>query len=235
MLGLQETINAAVARSMKKSLEQNRSITIGLDFDNTIVSYDNAISLLSADIGNLPPTLPRNKLAIRNFLRREGREAEWTRFQGELYGPGMKFAKPFDGSIGAITSLARLGYKLVIISHRSRYPYAGPPHDLHKYANNWISQNLLDNIKRVDPAIFSRICFLETSNEKIEMIARLQCLAFVDDLPEILRSTTFPPGTRRVLFSPTGAFEQYPDDDFEVLHHWNALPGMMQKFVSLFA
>lgn len=98
---------------------------IGLDLDNTIVCYDRAIRLLADKLHQLPSSVPRTKLGLRDFLRTLGREEDWTAFQGELYGPGMKYAQPFNGAISAMQMLKSQGHDLAIVSHRSRRPYAG--------------------------------------------------------------------------------------------------------------
>lgn len=170
---------------------------IGLDFDNTIVCYDKAIAILAEEQFDLPDDLPRAKLAIRDHLRGLGREADWTRFQGELYGPGMIHAEPFENAIDVIRELAALEHQLVVISHRTRFPYLGERHDLHGYAEGWIRECV--------PPLFASVIFNETKADKIENIRRTGCSIFVDDLPEILSDPTFPNSTRRILFVPNGA------------------------------
>jgi len=175
---------------------------IGLDFDNTIVCYDQAITLLAENLFELPPELPRTKLALRDFLRTAKRETEWTAFQGELYGPGMRHAQPFEGAIEALLQLVAAGHELLIVSHRSRRPYAGEPYDLHASARGWVSERLQcyglfaeDN---------SNVNFLETRQKKIACIAEHGCQAFLDDLPEVLTDPGFPANTAGILFDPSG-------------------------------
>ena len=115
---------------------------IGLDFDNTIVCYDNAIKLLSEQLFELPDDVSRTKIGLRDYLRREGRESEWTAFQGQLYGPGMIYAEPFADAISTMHQLEDQGHELFIVSHRSKWPYAGRRYDLHGAAQNWISEHL---------------------------------------------------------------------------------------------
>lgn len=169
---------------------------IGFDFDNTIVCYDNAIAVLAEQQFDLPPDLPRTKLGIRDFLRSSGREPEWTRFQGELYGPGMIHAEPFEGALKVIEELVTLGHKLVIISHRTRFPYLGERHDMHAFARDWVRERV--------PSVFDSVSFRETKAEKIATIARSGCDVFLDDLPEILSDSAFPSSTQGVLFAPNG-------------------------------
>jgi hypothetical protein len=175
---------------------------IGLDFDNTIVCYNEAIALLAEELFELPAEVPRTKLGLRNYLRGAGREPEWTAFQGELYGPGMRYAEPFDGAIATMQQLLAEGHELVIISHRSRRPYAGEPHDLHAAARNWVAERLKST------GLFAeangRMNFLETRQEKVARIAELACQAFLDDLPEVLGDSAFPVSTAGILFDPSG-------------------------------
>ena len=175
---------------------------IGLDFDNTIVCYDQAIALLAEELFELPAEVPRTKLGLRNYLRATGRELEWTAFQGELYGPGMRYAEPFDGAIATMQQLLAEGHELMIISHRSRRPYAGDPHDLHLAARNWVAEWLKST------GLFAEangsVNFLETRQEKVARIAELACQAFLDDLLEVLGDSAFPVSTAGILFDPSG-------------------------------
>jgi len=176
---------------------------IGLDFDNTIVCYDAAIAVLAEKLLDLPAELPRTKLGLRDHLRATGRELEWTAFQGELYGPGMVHAQPFEGAIDTMLQLVEQGHELIIVSHRSRKPYAGEPHDLHAAARTWVAERLQAT------GLFIEYCgsvnFLETRQEKVAKIAELGCQAFLDDLPEVLGAPGFPANAAGILFDPSGA------------------------------
>lgn len=199
---------------------------VGLDFDNTIVCYDNAIATLSEELFNLPTEVPRTKLGLRNFLREADREPEWTAFQGELYGPGMRYAQPFEGAIETMLNLTSAGHELVIVSHRSRLPYAGYPHDLHAAAQNWVeerlhSHGLFTNNKDV-------VSFRETLQQKVVRIAELGCQAFIDDLPEVLKARDFPNNTIRILFDPSGTV---PSAEWGLrISSWGELPNLLIEF-----
>jgi hypothetical protein len=171
---------------------------IGLDFDNTIVNYSDAIARLGKERFELPKGLPVNKVNLRDFLRSEGREREWTEFQGELYGPGMRYADPYRGAIETMRNFSAGGHRLVIISHRTKLPYAGRPYDLHASAVGWVTARLSSQGLFSEDAVY----FLETRADKIEMIASLNCEVFVDDLPEVLSDPNFPKSTKGILFDP---------------------------------
>jgi len=173
---------------------------IGVDFDNTIVCYDIAIARLAEELFHLPREVPRTKLGLRDYLRSEGRESEWTAFQGELYGPGMRYAQPFAGAIDTMQRLSAEGHVLTVVSHRSKWPYEGHRHDLHHAAQKWISTRLQP--MGIFPTIGESVHFLESRIDKIAKIAELKCKVFLDDLPEILEAPEFPSSTIGIAFRP---------------------------------
>jgi hypothetical protein len=170
---------------------------IGFDFDNTIVCYDQAIKILTDKL-NLPEELTRNKLSIREYLRNQNRENDWTKFQGTLYGPGMAYAMPHAFFIEVANYLKLHHHELFIISHRTKYAYAGEKHDLHHFAREWlelkINSNQLINTKN--------ILFLETLENKIMKIKENKIDLFIDDLPEVINHKNFPTKTKSILFDP---------------------------------
>lgn len=206
-------------------------LKIGLDFDNTIVCYDEAIALLAERLFELPPHVLRTKRGIRDHLRACGREPEWTQFQGALYGPGMEGAKPFAEAIETMQKLVSQGHQLMIVSHRTRVPYAGPPYDLHAAARIWVSQHLqaagLFLPKGEDATSKSTVSFLETRKAKVAKISELGCRVFVDDLPEVLEESCFPKTTVGILFAPSG--ERNRNASHHTISAWHQLPDLLDQ------
>ena len=200
---------------------------IGLDCDNTIICYNEAIALLAEELFELPAEVPRTKLGLRNYLRAAGREHEWTAFQGELYGPGMRYAEPFDGAIATMQQLLAEGHELVIISHRSRRPYAGEPHDLHLAARNWVADRLQSIGLFGTIGDKSVIHFLETRDQKVAMVAELSCAVFIDDLPEVLSAPGFPLDTYGILFDPSREAQLPKQGNNAVISAWFQLPQLI--------
>ena len=200
---------------------------IGLDFDNTIVCYNEAIALLAEELFELPAEVPRTKLGLRNYLRAAGREPEWTAFQGELYGPGMRYAEPFDGAIATMKQLVAGGHELVIISHRSRRPYAGYPHDLHAAARSWVTDCLQSIGLFEEESNNSKVHFLETRDQKLTMVGKLGCAALLDDLPEVLAAPSFPCDTYRILFDPSREAQLPKQSNNDVISAWCQLPQLI--------
>lgn len=167
---------------------------IGVDFDNTLVSYDDIFHRVALEQGAIPASVPRSKLAVRDFLRREGREAVWTEMQGTVYGARMDEVQPYPGALEFLTWARASGIEACIISHKTRHPFLGPKHDLHAAAQRWVDTHVPGI-----PAFFEL-----TQEEKLARIRACACEHYIDDLPEILLAKGFPGGVQRILFDPDG-------------------------------
>jgi len=176
---------------------------IGVDFDNTIVCYDDVFGRIAVEKGLVPSDAATSKTVIRDHLRRAGAEDRWTELQGVIYGPRMMDAPPFPGVAEFFRRCREAGVPVAIISHRTRHPYLGERHDLHAAARDWLARHGFHNSAGVGlPA--ERVFLEETKEAKLARIAEMGCTHFVDDLPEILAHPLFPPGVRRILFDPHG-------------------------------
>lgn len=183
---------------------------IGVDFDNTIVCHDPVIYRIACERNLVPADLPAVKEAVRDHLRRTGREDQWTAMQGLVYGPLLREAPPFHGVLGFLARCRREGAHVSIVSHRTLVPIVGPAFDLHGAARDWLREQgfLSPAAAGLTPADIH----METSKEaKLERIARLGCTHFVDDLPEFLGAPGFPAGVQRILFDPHGRHSDQGD------------------------
>ena len=177
---------------------------IGVDFDNTLVSYDEIFHRVALEQGVIPTSTPRTKLAVRDHLRREGREPVWTEMQGTVYGARMDDVEAYPGALDFLKWARESGIEVCIISHKTRHPFIGPKHDLHAAARRWVERH-----------VGSIETFFElTKEEKIARIAACRVGHYIDDLPEILLAAGFPGTVERILFDPDG--------------HHSALNGLLQ-------
>jgi hypothetical protein len=180
---------------------------IGLDFDNTLVRYDRLFHRLAVERRLIPAGLSATKQAIRDFLRTAGREADWTELQGVAYGPRITEAEPFPGVNHFLTRCRAAGVRVAIVSHRTRHPYRGEKHDLHAAAHAFLEAHGFYETR--DTGLSPDDVFLElTLADKLRRVGRLGCVAFVDDLPELLAEPAFPTSVRKVLFDPA---DVHPD------------------------
>lgn len=174
---------------------------IGIDLDNTLADYRRPLERLCASHG-LPGSPADPKLALREALRSRGEEREWTRLQGEIYGPLMREAELFAGAAETIRQWKATGSEVCVVSHRTKRPIVGEKHDLHAFARQWIDEQKLD---------VADLFFEETKEAKLTRIGSLRCDVFIDDLPEILLHPGFPSATRKVLFDPGLSHPSRPD------------------------
>lgn len=174
---------------------------IGVDFDNTIVCYDELFHQLALERSLIPPSLPANKETVRDYLRQQDREEAWTELQGYAYGARIREAVPFPGVTEFFQKCRDWGIPICVISHKTRQPVRGPNADLHQAALAWLEDlGFLDHRGIGLPA--KSVFFEETKEQKLRRIADERCSHFVDDLPEFLSHPEFPVSVERILFDP---------------------------------
>lgn len=196
-------------------------LIIGIDFDNTLVCYNKSIFTLAKKFFAVSDEL-NTKSKIKEYITDSYGNLAWTKFQGELYGPGMQFAEPYENAVKTLSDLSSSGIKLLILSHRTKYPYAGQKYNLHEFAKNWIAENLKFNGKNIleDSSIF----FFEEKKEKIKAIKDNACDFFLDDLTEIIRDSDFPERTEGILFDPYKKNTWFPS-----INNWEQLKYRIRK------
>lgn len=175
-------------------------MNIGIDFDNTIVSYDALFHQIALEKKIIPSSLHISKSAVRDHLRAIKREDLWTLLQGEVYGLRMSEAPAYPGFFEFLKKAQECGHEVSIISHKTKYPFVGPKYDLHQAAKNWIKNATSLNNLRLNQN--TNTFFEITKEEKIARIAELNCHLFIDDLPEILSMSGFPDNIQKILFDP---------------------------------
>ncbi|MEQ9638565.1 MAG: hypothetical protein RIM84_00950 [Alphaproteobacteria bacterium] len=191
---------------------------LGIDLDNTIVSYDALFADLAVRRGLLRKTPIGGKRAVCDAVRRGAGEAAWQALQAEVYGPAMADAKPFDGVIEFVRDARGQGIEVRIISHKTRRAAAAPDGcDLHEAALAWLDAN---GFFRDDGLRPEDVRFLPTRADKLDAIAAAGCTHFIDDLVEVLADPAFPTDVARYLFAPTGACTDKP---YKVCQSWREL------------
>jgi len=176
-------------------------LIIGVDFDNTIVCYDEVFRKVALERRAIPETTPPSKGAVRDYLLQVGLEPLWTELQGYVYGPRMQEARPFPGVLEFFTHCRAKGHSLFIISHRTRYPYLGERYDLHQAARNWVDVYGFHDPSRIGLPR-DHVFFEASKQDKLARIREKACTHFIDDLPEFLEEPDFPASVQRIFFYP---------------------------------
>ena len=180
---------------------------IGIDLDNTIACYEKVFEPIAIDMGLIPGRKECwSKLQIRETLQKKGRNDLWTHLQGEVYGPGMQRATIFAGVREYFLEAAKRGYEVWIVSHRSRRPAIGTPHDLWLSAVQWL--NTAGLLRPEGKVLRNRLLLAPTREAKVREIIRIGCTDFIDDLPEVFSHQLFPRNIHAHLFDPAGVAPQ---------------------------
>lgn len=183
---------------------------IGVDFDNTLVCYDEVFLRLGreAGLGGLADS-DRQK-AVREAARQspEG-DLAWQRLQGQAYGPRIQEAQAFEGALAFLTRCHAAGITTRIISHKTQFAGIDPTGtDLRMAAMAWMEgRGFFSPSTGLEAKHF---LFGATRQEKIAHIKALGCTHFVDDLEETFREPDFPRDVQGILFAPGTPSETPP-------------------------
>ena len=181
-------------------------MVIGVDFDNTLVSYDRLFPIAATDRGFSLPREMQTKEGVREYLRAcDGGELEWRRLQAIVYGVRIIDAEMIEGVDRFFRLCRRAGVPIYVVSHKTEMTsYADPPINLRTAAVNWMESRGFfthDGFGLSRQAVF----FASSRSEKIAKIDALKCTHFVDDLEEVLLDPLFPPWVEGLLFAPAKA------------------------------
>jgi len=177
---------------------------IGIDFDNTIICYDNVFCDLAKSWQLVPEDYVGTKRELRDAIRLlpEG-ELVWQRMQGKAYGEFIKKAEIFSGVKEFISACnANPNVEIFIVSHKTEFGHFDENRvSLRDAARGWLQEQGF--FKAKVPMIKEQQVFFETTREeKIARIKALECTHFIDDLIEVLDSPLFPNQVERFLFQP---------------------------------
>ncbi len=178
---------------------------IGIDFDNTIVSYNELIYSVARKRGLISVGVVKNKKEIRDTIRElpDG-EIEWQRLQAFVYGKGMKNAALMDGVTDFFDLCKKLNAPRFIVSHKTQFASMDLERvDLRQTALQWMKTNKFFSKDGFGLAL-DNVYFKSTRQEKIDCIKTLRCSHFIDDLEETFLEESFPAHVEKILLSPQG-------------------------------
>jgi len=186
-----------------KRHESGARIRIGVDFDNTLVSYDDLLYRLALERGWIQSELARNKKSIRDCVRElpDG-DVKWQQLQAIAYGAGIGGAFMAAGAEMFFGMCKQHGVRLYIVSHKTDYASFDETHtNLREAAINWMKQNRVFDIDGLGVSM-EDVFFEPTRAGKVERLTRLWCTHFIDDLEETFLEPSFPPTVEKILYDP---------------------------------
>ena len=204
------------------------AIRLGIDFDNTLVCYDRVFHAAAAANGLIPHDLAVNKTMIRDYIRSHAGPEAWTKLQGAVYGKQIESASPFEGVRESLEHCKAKGASLALISHKTKWPVAGPKWNLQAAAWAWLeAQNFYS--ERSSENLFDEVWFEETREGKYQRIRDWECDLFLDDLPEFLADEEFPKCCRPVLFDPLQMHAEIAPT-LKRISSWRELPELIDSW-----
>jgi hypothetical protein len=201
-------------------------VTIGVDFDNTIISHDAVFHQIALEMGLVDARTPRSKAAVRDAVLATRSNDEWTVLQAHVYGARMRAAAPYPGVKDFFQRCRALSIPVHIVSHKTQYAAMGPRDDLRRSALDWLEEEGFFAADGIGLPC-DRVHFASTRQEKLERITNLRCTQFVDDLPEVLDEPDFPAGVGKVLFDPNDIHEGWTGG--RRIRRWTDLSVLLDK------
>jgi hypothetical protein len=175
---------------------------VGLDFDNTIIRYDDVFVAAAKERGLIPEGFGGSKQQVRDAIRLlDDGEISWQKLQGYVYGAGIGGASMFEGLDAFLRRAKAHGDTISIVSHKTEYGHYDPLRvNLREAAIGWMEEQGF-----FEPAQFGlsydNVHFGATREEKLAVIRASGVEVFVDDLEEVLDEPGFPEGVQKILFS----------------------------------
>jgi hypothetical protein len=178
---------------------------IGIDFDNTLVDYDQVFAAEARGRDLIGADFKGSKRQLRDHIRNlPGGEIAWQRLQGHVYGAGICAARMFEGADAFLTACRTRGIEVFVVSHKTQFGH-GPSGgiNLRTAALAWMtSQGFFSGSGFHIPP--DHVFFESTRAEKLARIRAIDCGYFIDDLEEVFADRDFPAGVYPILFATTG-------------------------------
>jgi hypothetical protein len=197
-------------------------LRIGIDFDNTIVGYDEVMYRIASERGLVGGDGDLTKRTVRDRIRQlpDG-EIEWQKLQALAYGPRMGEAVLLEGADEFIRRCRRAGVDVCIVSHKTLFAnYDETRTDLRAAAMAWMTAR-----RFFEPDGLGLRCgdvyFESTRAAKIARVAQIGCSHFIDDLVEVFLEPSFPSGVQKILLAPDAA--AMPAAGAAIVPGWRAL------------
>jgi len=160
-------------------------IKVGLDLDNTVISYDQAFQMVAVGWGLIRDDCLLDKRALRDKIR-EGLDGElvWQKLQGYVYGKGINMASLFPGVYRFLWRCQHRNIEVEIVSHKTEFGHFDPEkHSLREAATNFLrAKGLLDEKK----PFIKKITYKDNRDKKLNYIQQNNFDWFIDDLEEVL-------------------------------------------------
>ena len=174
-------------------------IKIGIDLDNTVISYDRAFHKAAITFGFVEENCTLIKKALRDKIRKKPNgEAKWQELQGFVYGAGINEAILFPGVYRFLWRCREKNIQVEIVSHKTNFGHFDKSKkSLRDSATKFlINHNLLDS----NNPLINKITYKSSREDKLDYIKLQNYEWFIDDLEEVIFSKELK-NQKGILFS----------------------------------
>lgn len=179
---------------------------LAVDFDNTIVSYDDLIYQVAVEMDLLPEGQSTTKEEARQIIRRQPNgELAWQRVQAAIYGPRISEAKLIHGVVPFFQECKQRGYPVYVVSHKTEYASQDQTGtDLRSAAMDWMKDHGFFEEQGLGLSP-KDVYFEDTRPKKVARVTSLGCSHLIDDLEETFLEESFPANVEKLFYSPNAA------------------------------
>ena len=199
---------------------------IGIDFDNTIVNYDNLIADIAKMLYSPLPKNISNKNDIKQFIIKKYSEKKWTALQGLIYGPLINGAK-INSNFKKFVSMFNKSHNIFIISHKTKESFCSHKFRLRESAINFLKFHDFLNIKSPHSIPLKNIFFESTIEKKIKRIEKLKCDYFIDDMNLILDNIKNK-NLIKIKFDKQNNFFKLSKNNYSI-NNWNKIINIIKN------
>ena len=202
------------------------SCKVGVDFDNTLVSYDEVMYKAAVRFGFVASEARRDKKSIRDQIRQlpDG-EMKWRKLQAFVYGEAMDDARLMEGVADFFDLCKKTGIEIYIVSHKTEFAAADEKGiNLRQVALDWMTRQGLFKPQGLGLSN-NQVFFESTRRAKAERIKHLGCTYFIDDLEETFLEESFPQGVTKILYHPHGGNSTVPG--VKIVRTWTQIQDLI--------
>ncbi len=184
----------------------SKAPVIAVDFDNTIVNYDDVFHGLAVERRLIDETVGKSKVAVREHVRGlpDG-ERHWRKLQAAAYGSEMWRAQPTNGVQAFFTACSGHRCQVYVVSHKTMYADQDDRRfNLRSAAMDWMVSN---NFFKPEGLGLDRthVFFEETRIDKLNRVKSLGCSHLIDDLEETFLEEGVASTIDKILYAPHGS------------------------------
>ena len=179
------------------------SQVIGIDFDNTLICYDEVLHSLAVREAWISPAVASQKTVIRDAIRNSpGGDSRWQQLQALTYGIAIQHARPYEGIPLFFRACKKSGASVFIVSHKTETAWLNQQRvQLRQQALHWMQGMGFFSPDGLGLRL-EQVFFESSRSEKISRIRALKCTHFIDDLAEVFAEPDFPSNVIKILFAP---------------------------------